>query len=141
MLKAFVIGHLGQDANTQILNGHTVINFSVAHSERFKNQSGEQIERTIWVSCSWWTDRTTIVPYLIKGTQVFVEGQPDVRSFQKRDGTNGVTLTLRVEKVQLLGSKKDNEPNSYNAGTGISSQPNNNAQEPIKGIYEDDVPF
>lgn len=104
MLKMQVIGHLGRDASTNTVNGKTVINFTVAHSEKWKSADGTAQERTTWVDCSWWTDRTAIVPYLKKGTQVYVEGQPEARAFQKKDGTPGSSLSVRVGIVQLLGS-------------------------------------
>lgn len=98
-----VIGHLGRDASTNTVNGKTVINFTVAHSEKWKSADGSQQERTTWVDCSWWTDRIAVVPYLKKGTQVYLEGQPEARAFQKKDGTPGSSLSVRVGMVQLLG--------------------------------------
>ena len=79
MIKLQVIGHLGRDAQVNNVNGKNVINFTVAHSERFKDAQGNQKDRTIWVDCAYWTDRTAVAPYLKKGTQVYAEGQPDVR--------------------------------------------------------------
>ena len=87
MIKLQAIGHLGKDCQVNTVNGKNVINFSVAHSERYKDSQGVQQERTIWVECAYWTDRTAIAPYLTKGTQVFVEGQSGVRSYQKNDGS------------------------------------------------------
>lgn len=104
MLKMQAIGFLGKDAVVNQANGKTVINFSVAHSEKFKNAQGQEQAKTIWVECSWWTDKTGIVPYLLKGTQVWAEGNPDVHTYPKNDGSMGVSLRLRVQGVQLLGS-------------------------------------
>ena len=49
MIKLQVIGHLGKDCTTNVVNGKNVINFSVAHSERYKDASGNQKEKTTWV--------------------------------------------------------------------------------------------
>jgi len=102
-----VIGHLGKDCQVNQVNEKNVMNFSVAHSEKYRDVAGETKERTIWVECAYWTDRTAVAPYLKKGTQVFVEGIPDVRSYNKNDGTPGVALTLRVMAVQFLGNKPE----------------------------------
>lgn len=121
MMKLQVIGHLGKDAIVNTVNGKSVMNFTVAHSEKFKNAQGVQQDKTIWIDCSYWNDRTALAPYLKKGTQVYVEGQPEVRSYQKNDGTTGVSLSLRVQNVQLLGSKPEgqrNEPAQENVSTG-----------------------
>ncbi len=120
MIKMQVIGHLGKDCVVNTVNGKNVINFTVAHSEKYKDSQGTLQEKTIWVDCAYWTDRTAVAPYLQKGTQVFVEGQPEARSFQRNDGTPGSSLSLRVREVQLLGGKSDR-------GVGGSYQPNTSA--------------
>jgi single-strand DNA-binding protein len=106
MIKLQVIGHLGKDCTTNVVNGKNVINFSVAHSERYKDASGVQKEKTTWVDCAYWTDRTAIVPYLKKGQLVFVEGNPETRAYQKADGTAASALSMRIASVQLLGGAK-----------------------------------
>ncbi len=122
MIKLQVIGNLGKDAIVNNVNGKNVINFTVAHTERFKDAQGVQKDRTTWVDCAYWTDRTAIAPYLKKGTQVFVEGQPDVRTYQTQDGRQGASLTLRIASVQLLGSK-NNEGGAAPANTNYQSAP------------------
>lgn len=104
MIKLQAIGHLGKDCVVNQVSGKTVINFSVAHSEKFKDSAGNQQAKTIWVECSWWTDKTNIAQWLKKGTQVHVDGNPEVRTYPKNDGTMGVSLSLRVLSLQLLGS-------------------------------------
>lgn len=104
MIKLQVIGNLGKDCITNTVNGKSVINFNVAHTERFRDSSGQQKEKTTWVECAYWTDRTGIAPYLKRGTQVYAEGTPEIRTFTRNDGTFGASLTLRVFNVQLLGS-------------------------------------
>lgn len=139
MIKLQVIGHLGKDCVTNIVNGKNVINFNVAHSEKFKDAQGVQKEKTIWVECAYWTDRTAIAPYLKRGTQVYVEGAPEVKTFPKNDGTTGVSLNLRVLNVQLLGGRTGEGNGPGNDG-GYTSQANNpapvGANEPM-----DDLPF
>lgn len=109
MIKLQVIGNLGKDCVTNLVNGKNVINFNVAHTEKFRDAQGNQKEKTVWVDCAYWTDKTAIAPYLKKGTQVYAEGTPDLRTYQKTDGTQGVSLTLRVQSVQLLGSRNTND--------------------------------
>jgi len=117
MIKLQVIGHLGKDCTTNVVNGKNVINFSVAHSERYKDASGVQKEKTTWVDCAYWTDSTAIVPYLKKGQLVFVEGNPEARAYQKADGTAASALSMRIASVQLLGGAKGEGGNGEGAGT------------------------
>lgn len=140
------IGHLGKDCLVNQVNGKNVMNFSVAHSEKYKDNQGVQKERTIWVDCAYWSDRVAIAPYLKKGTNVYVEGQPDVRAYTTQDGRNLATLTLRVATVQLLGSKSQDGEAGSNEQT---AQPNANynTTSPAPSVVNtptdvtDDLPF
>ena len=143
MVKMQVIGRLGKDCTVNTVNGKNVINFSVAHSEKFKDSQGNLQEKTIWVECAYWTDRTAVAPYLTKGTQVYAEGQPEVRTYQKNDGTTGSSLTLRVREVQLLGSKQDGGGSPAYAGTNTASNTGTSNIPSPSDITEpiDDLPF
>jgi single-strand DNA-binding protein len=145
MIKMQIIGNLGKDCVVNTVNAKSVINFNVAHTEKYKDSQGNSQEKTTWVDCAYWTDRTAISPYLTKGKQVFVEGQPEVRTFTRQDGTSGASLSLRVREVQLLGGRGDNAvPASTSGGnyaTASSSSSStvpsaNDVTEPI-----DDLPF
>ena len=144
MIKMQVIGNLGKDCVVNTVNGKNVINFTLAHTEKYKDSQGVNQEKTTWVDCAYWTDRTALAPYLTKGKQVFAEGTPEVRSFTRQDGTGGASLSLRVRDVQLLGGKSDTVASvpSYSgaASTGYSSPANvpaaSEVTEPI-----DDLPF
>ena len=127
MIKLQVIGHLGKDCTTNVVNGKNVINFSVAHSEKYKDNAGNPVERTTWVDCAYWTERTAVAPYLKKGQLVYAEGSPEVRSYTKNDGTTGTSLTLRVLNVQLLGSSRSESSGADATGAG--------------GSESDDLPF
>jgi single-strand DNA-binding protein len=150
MIKMQVIGRLGKDCTVNTVNGKNVINFAVAHSEKYKDAQGNMVDKTIWVDCAYWTDRTAVATYLTKGKEVYAEGQPEVRTYQKNDGTQGSSLTLRVREVQLLGGKDSggsapayagNNSSSYsNSNTAVSSNSSvpspNDITEPM-----DDLPF
>ena len=146
MIKLMVIGNLGKDCTVNTVNGKNVINFSVAHTEKFKDSSGAQREKTIWVECAYWTDRTAISPYLKKGQQVYVEGTPEVRTYQTNDGKSGASLTVRVQNVQLLGSKTMEGMTSapqapaYSNGNSYSNSNVNTASDDINDA-SDDLPF
>jgi single-strand DNA-binding protein len=141
MIKMQVIGRLGKDCVVNTVNGKNVINFTVAHSEKYRDSQGNNQEKTTWVDCAYWTDRTAVSPYLTKGTQVFVEGTPEVRTFTRQDGTAGASLSLRVREVQLLGSRSDSGGAATPSYNGASSQSNSipSASEITEPI--DDLPF
>ena len=105
MLKIQTIARLGQDAISNNVNGKNVINFSVAHSEKFKNQQGAEVDKTTWISCAYWTERLNLLPFLKKGTLVYLEGKPEAKTYV--NGSTNATLPqlhARVSILQLLSS-------------------------------------
>jgi len=150
MIKMQVIGHIGKDAVVNNVNGKTVINFSVAHSEKFKDAQGNQKDKTIWVDCAYWTDRTAVAPYIKKGGQVYVEGSADIRTYTTQDGKTGSTMIMRVANIQLLGGKEagtsGGQYSAVNEATARNYTPNNEQppqQQNVSEITEpvDDLPF
>ncbi|RPD42429.1 single-stranded DNA-binding protein [Chitinophaga barathri] len=129
MIKLSLIGHLGQDAILNTVNDKKVLNFSVAHNERFKNAAGEVQERTIWANCALWAPNA-VGPYLLQGTYVYVEGTPYIEMYTDKKGQPAVSLKLRVTNVQLLASS---QRSADKAGDGKETT------EPDQPI--DDLPF
>ena len=143
MIKMQVIGNLGKDCVVNTVNGKNVINFTVAHTEKYSDSQGNKQEKTTWVDCAYWTDKTAVAPYLQKGTQVYVEGTPEIRTFTRADGTPGASLALRIREVQLLGRKGDNSSGGSQmdaVSSGSSSRQNVTANATIDDVA-DDLPF
>ena len=113
MIRISVIGRLGQDATVNNVNGKNVINFSVAYSEKFKNQQGEDVDKTTWVSCAYWTEKLNVANYLKKGTIVYVEGKPEAKAYlNSKTNQNIPQLHSRVTSVQLLSSNQQQAENT-----------------------------
>ena len=142
MIKMQIIGNLGKDCVVNTVNGKNVINFSLAHTEKFKDSQGNMQEKTTWVDCAYWTDRTAVAQYLTKGKQVYAEGSPELKTFQRNDGTPGTSLSLRVREVQLLGGKGDSSGSFQPNASAAASTSNGNIPSP-SDITEpvDDLPF
>jgi single-strand DNA-binding protein len=154
MIKLQIVGNLGGDCIQKEVNGKNVINFNVAHTERYKDNQGNQVEKTTWVNCAYWTDRTAIAQYLTKGQLVFAEGAPEADGYTNKDGQVAATLRMRVLNIQLLGGKTGDgtaqpqsaQPQSYNAGnvTNAGSTPTPAMKTPMPAAdlpLDDDLPF
>lgn len=145
MIKLQVIGNLGGDCTLKEVNGKNVINFNVAHSEKFKDATGNLKERTTWVNCAYWTDRTTVAQYLKKGKTVYVEGAPEAEAYTNKDGQPASTLKLRVFNLQLLGGANEvNDSNSNNNSSYTQTHSQQNSQQQPQSQVEepaDDLPF
>jgi single-strand DNA-binding protein len=156
MIKLQIVGNLGGDCIQKEVNGKTVINFNVAHTEKYKDSQGNQVDKTTWVNCAYWTDRTAIAQYLTKGQLVFAEGAPEADGYTNKEGQVAATLRMRVLNIQLLGGKANSDgtqqtqvaaqPQSYNAGnvTNAGSTPTPAMKTPMPAAdlpLDDDLPF
>lgn len=155
MIKLQIVGNLGRDCRVETVNGRTVINFPVAHTDRYKDSQGVQKERTTWVDCAYWTDRTAIAQYLVKGKMVYAEGAPEADGYTNKEGQVAATLRMRVQNVQLLGGGDGNSSSNYgqsdNSGNvsnqggsprpAMQSSDNNNSGGFANTMADDDLPF
>jgi len=149
MIKLQIVGNLGKDCIVKEVNGKTVINFSVVHSERYKDIQGNQKERAIWVECAYWTEKTGIAPYLTKGKMIYAEGSPEADAYMNKDNQPAATLRMRVQTVQLLGGGSGaaegqganaNTSSQYSGNSAAQSAPGNYAaSQPT--VAADDLPF
>lgn len=114
--KVILVGNLGRDPEMRYTpNGTPVTNFSVATSERWTGQDGQQQERTVWWRVAvWGRQAETTNQYLAKGRQVLVEGRmnPDPetggpRVFTRSDGTVGASYEVTAFNVRFLGGRED----------------------------------
>jgi single-strand DNA-binding protein len=145
MIKLQIIGHLGTDCTTTEVSGRSVINFPVAHSEKYKDAQGNLVEKTTWVKCAYWTDRTAIAQYLKKGQLVYAEGSPEAEGYLNKENQNAASLKMNVFRIQLLGSKNDNQDGSAPSNTNTnyqSSEGSSKVNQPAQMEEPaDDLPF
>ncbi len=144
MIKLQIVGNLGKDAIVKEVNGKSVINYSVAHTEKYKDLQGNLKERTTWVECAYWTDKTAVAPYLTKGTMVYSEGAPEAEAYMNRENQMAATLRMRVFNLQLLNSTKDGQQGSNTGNVShAGSLPQAAAKSPVSGgsMPDDDLPF
>ncbi len=107
MKQIQLIGHLGKDANATKKNDSYVINFNLAVSTKYKDSEGVEISETDWFSVFLRRKQAkNILPYLKKGSRVFVQGSPTMK-VTKSDGKDYLNLTVNCDKLDLLGSSKD----------------------------------
>jgi len=112
MIKMQMIGHLGNNARTSATESGSCANFSVAHTEKKKDANGHVKEYTTWVDCVLW-DRDNLHQYLLKGTQVYLEGFPTAKTFENRENKTVPKLRLTVFNIQLLGRPRNETPANH----------------------------
>ena len=95
------LGRIGRDAEVrQTQSGTASAGFPVAVDVGFGDN-----KTTLWLDASIWGKRAEsgLTQYLVKGQQVWVAGEIGTREYQKRDGTPGFAVTLKVAEISLAG--------------------------------------
>ncbi len=92
------------------------------------------------MECAYWTDRTAIAPYLKKGQMVYAEGSPEAEAYTNKENQAAATLRMRVQNVQLLGSKNEGGQTQSDASPGNSQMQNTNRAAEVSEPA-DDLPF
>jgi single-strand DNA-binding protein len=157
--KVILLGNLGKDAETKYTpSGTAVSNFTVATNRRWKDQqTGEWKEETEWHRCVLWRSENR-ANYLTKGTNVYIEGRLQTRSYEDKEGQKRYTTEVVCEELILLsgnrGSAADANPEhdrpvSMPRAAAQQQRPAASAAPPAappaeeynQGITDDDVPF
>jgi single-strand DNA-binding protein len=145
MIKLQIVGNLGKDCIVKEVNGKNVINFSVAHTERYKDNQGNQKERTTWVECAYWTDKTAVAQYLTKGKTVYAEGSPEADAYMNKENQAAATLRMRVQSLQLVGGvggdSAGQNSGSQSSTSGYSAAAASGAPAASNVPVADDLPF
>ncbi len=101
-----IIGNVGK-AEMRSVGQDECLSFSVAVNQRKKKRGGATEEKTEWIQCSIWNDYArALAPYIGKGVTVFATGEPSFETYTDRDNNVRTQIKLRVDKVQLCGSKE-----------------------------------
>lgn len=135
--KVILIGHLGKDPEMrQASSGDAIANFSLATSEEWKDkETGEKKQKTEWHRIVAFKRLGEICgEYLSKGSQVYVEGRLQTRSWEDKEGVKKYTTEIVASTIQFLGGK-DSDRSSEDSSKG---QPD--AHKP-KSDAMDDIPF
>lgn len=120
MLRIEIIGNIGGNAEVKNDNGRKYVQFSVADSRKYKKEDGTEVEVTNWVSCFLRNLDSAVVPFLKKGTRVFVRGNGELRLFSSaKDRMMKPGLSINVAEVELVGgSASDEVPRELALPTG-----------------------
>lgn len=140
--KVILVGHVGKDPEVRYLDKDVAVaNFTLATTERGRTlQNGTQVpERTEWHNIVAWRGLAEISEkYIRKGTQLYVEGKLQTRTWEK-DGIKRYTTEIYAETINLLGKK----PEHTEVLSSVVSSPANNTSDDVEAPphAEDDLPF
>lgn len=136
--KVILVGYAGKDPEVRYLDKNVAVaNFTFATTERaYTLVNGTQVpERTEWHNIIAWRGLAEIAEkYIRKGSQLYIEGKIQSRSWEK-DGIKRVSTEIYAETIQLLGKKTETSDvintHQIQATEDIQAPPHT----------EDDLPF
>lgn len=107
--RATILGNLGKDPEVRYTpEGTAVANVSVATTEKWKDKSGDQKEKTEWHRVNFYGKTAEAVgEYLKKGSRVYVEGRLTTRKWTDKAGVDHYTTEINATKLEMLDGKKD----------------------------------
>ncbi len=105
--KVQLIGNLGNAPEVRTTEtGKKLVKFSVATNEVYRNSNGEKIKETQWHNLIAWGKVADIAEkYLLKGTEVAIEGKLINRNYTDKEGNKKYVSEVQVNELLLLGSK------------------------------------
>ena len=111
--KVIIVGRLGADPEMKAVGqGTNVTRLSVATSENWTDKNGQKQERTEWHRITVWGKTAEhCAKYLSKGSQVYVEGRLQTRSWED-NGQKKYSTEIVAQTVQFLGGRTEQRDNS-----------------------------
>lgn len=143
--KVILIGNLGknpdvvtfpQDRHDESSNVVKKASFPLATTELRKNKSGERIEQTEWHNVVCWRTLAEIAEKILrKGTQIYVEGKLQTRSWEDKEGNKRYITEVVADNFTVLANKNRPEDAGEREHDPLSEILNNDT-EPLG-----DLPF
>lgn len=109
--KVQLIGNLGQNPEIRTFdNGKALARFSMATTDSYYDSNGKKITETQWHNVAAWGNLAKIAEkYLIKGSEVAVEGKLTHRSYDDKDGKKCYYTEVVVSDLVMLRTKNSGE--------------------------------
>jgi single-strand DNA-binding protein len=153
--KAIIIGNLTRDPELKALpSGSKVASFSLATNRTFKDKDGNRKEAVEYHNIVAFAKLGELcAQYLKKGSQAFVEGRMQTRSWDAADGSKKYRTEVIADSVQFGfkngpgpssgGSSAPSASSSTKSGAGAKEEPAGGEaiEYPQDEINPDDIPF
>ena len=150
--KVFLLGNVGKDPEVRTTpGGMTVATFSLATADRAKDAQGNWADKTEWHNLVAFQRTAEIVrDYVKKGTQIFVEGKIQTRSWDdKESGQKKYRTEILINELSLLGGRGEGGSSAGSSSSGgysssrssspAATAPSNDYAD--QGITDEDIPF
>ena len=117
--KVMLIGNLGKDPEVRAIpSGAKVANFSIATTESYTDKNTNQkVDKTEWHNIVMWRGLAEVAEkYLRKGSQVYIEGRLQTRSWDHQNGQKRYTTEVVADQMVMLGRPGGNRSEGGEGG-------------------------
>jgi len=117
------LGRLGRDGEFKMVGDTPLLSLNVANNVGFGDK-----KTTNWFNCNiWGKQAASLEQYMTKGKLFAITGELTLRKFERKDGTEGVSPEVRVDRIEFAGGKNEESetiapPETFNEGV---CEPNN----------------
>ena len=130
MNKVILIGRLGQDPELKEFTNGNMAKFSIATSEKWKDNDGNAKEKTEWHNIVVWGKTAEFAgEWLKRGQLVSIEGKLQTRDWES-DGVTKYMTEIVADTITMLGGKGD-----------VQESQSNYPPEFPPDVDDDDLPF
>ena len=122
-----LVGRAGRDPEVRYFESGTVVaNLTMAVNRRNRDDEPD------WFNLEIWGKQAQVAAdYVKKGSLIGITGSFKLDSWKDRNtGEDRNKPVVRVDRLELLGSKKDSENSNFQSNNSFNQQPNN-----------DEIPF
>ena len=135
--KCIIAGNVTRDPElNHTTAGKSVVNFTVASTERWKSETGEQKEHTEFIECRSWSKQAEVIAkYFRKGSRIYIEGKLRTEKWEK-DGQKRQKIIVEVAAFEFIDRKDDHAPRTSAPAQQAAAKPARQAPD-----TSDDVPF
>ena len=134
MNSVILIGRLTQDPQASTLDsGHSYCRFSIAVNRRYSRNGENQADFINIIT--WDALAQNCVKYLVKGSQVAVQGSIQTGSYE-RDGVRRQTFDIRADQVEFLSRATGN-----GTGEAVNKPAKDETIDTLTPVDDDDMPF
>lgn len=145
--KVILVGNVGKDPEIKVAStGTSIATFSLATSDRTKDQTGTWTDRTEWHSLVAFQRTAEIVrDYVKKGSKLYIEGRIQTRTWDDKDNQKHYKTEIIVNDLVLLSGRGEGESsgNYSRSSSSFDQRQPPAADDVVQGteITDDDIPF
>ncbi len=144
--KVILVGNVGKDPEIKFAaNGNAVASFSLATTDRTKDQTGNWTDRTEWHNLVAFQRTAEIIrDYVKKGSKIYVEGRIQTRSWDDKETNQKRYRTeIIVNDLVLLSGRGEGESGGSRSGSSYDQRQPAHADDLVQSteITDDDIPF